>query len=944
MSPTDPLERLAASLGQPDQEGRLAEALADVPEAIRANSPYHLMLHGDLLAIDQETALSCTPYRRALALNPDGGLRAEIMVRLYAALSRLRKRAEADELAGALEEEIGRLSAYGRALWHYSRALWHWRLGEVEAARSAMEEVLVLSEHADRRVGFTQFQARYALSAAAIDQSNGPEASHQTRSMVELALHYGFQANLLAAFGQRLYAELLDENLVPPLGSFLEVPGEAFDSPKAGARFDFMTGFGIRALRSGQHALAHSLFTYLSSEARRASLRQRSAIAEFWLMHVLAFQGALEAARERLAELRTMSAPRRFQDNLLPAWASLMIQTGRFADAEEALKQVDDRALSDKDRSRVSLYRLAVAMQAGDGTAGHRLRDLLEEPDGKRLRRLDARVMRQVGLCDHPLPLSLKLLGQPILQLGERVIEFPRRKILSFLALLTLHPEGLSSEELIAKLFPETDDIEPQAALRKTVYQARQVLKALDVPDPIEHRKSGYHLHHERFTLCDYREFELLHHRALEMEARGHRQGARIFHRFVVWMGSSVPFDGLPERCFIEPRERLMAMRERSRAFLDTQEVATSTPALSWSDAWALLDARRPDLARRLRAVPDAWAGGDEGKARAEIDDLLIETFIGDRSSRVARGVALALRCLMEMFDPASGALAWAERLGNHARRHPGQSDPLMVHAIGLLSRVLDEGGGLRLRVILDAPPAWLASPDPEPWGIYLATFGHHLLRVGEPALAGRLFARLRARVAPTSCPALDEWLARSEAAARAPFGSGGQHEPLIRTLWFGEPAVMVEEQAIRFPRKKCLALLALLALHPQGLGVDALHSLLYPQARHVNAKKTIYTLVATTRHALDTWGSAHLIESLPGHYRLRAEAVVHSDLEAFDLLYAKGDELEHLGYRAAAHSFYRMAADLAERGPLYEGLNEPCLEELRHVHQAQADHAAGLV
>lgn len=939
MSTHDHLESMAAALSHSDQADRLAEALADVPAAIRASSPYHLMFHGDLLALDRAAALSDELYRRALALNPEGRLRAEIAARLYAAVTRLGKRAEADELAGGLPQEAAGLSAYGRALWFYSQGVWHWRLGDVDAARTAMTDVLTLAGQGDRRVAFTQFRARYALSAAAIDQADSPEASLQTQALLEMGLSYGFQANLLAAFGQRLYAEQLDSSHVLPLAMFLEVPGEAFDSPDSGARFDFVTCFGIRAIRSRQLALAHSVFAYLSSEARRASLKHRSAIAEFWLMHVLAFQGAVEAARRRLDDLRTMSTPRRFQDNLLPAWAALMFTTGRTSDAVAALDQVDDLAFSDDDRSRVRLYRLAASMQAGDAGAAAQLRHLLERPEGERLRRLDGRLVRRMGLAGNPPPLSLKLLGQPCLERGDDAIEFPRRKILSLFALLTLHPEGLSNEELVAKLFPETDDLEPLATLRKTVYQARQVLKALDVPDPIEHRKGSYRLRRAAFDVCDVCEFEQLHDKAVELESLGHRQGARIFHRFVVWMGASVPFDGLPEPVFVEPRARLQAMLERSRAFMATQDVPPSEPALAWSDGWKLVEGSLPDLARRIREVPQAWAAGDEQKARADSDALLIETSLGDRSARVAHGLVLAMRCLIEMYDPATRSLAWTERLDEHARRHPGLTDPLMVHAIGLHSRILEEGGGVPLRTILAVPSPWLAFPDTDPWSVYQATFGHHFIRAGQPEQAGRIFARLRADAPPALCPVLEAWLSLGETVSRAPgFRSvGTSREPLLQLTWFGEPAVKVGEEAIAFPRKKCLALLAVLALHPQGLGVEALHSLLYPEARHSNAKKTIYTLVATTRRALDARGGAHLIESRPGYYRLRGEAVVHDDLEAHDLFHAKGTELEHLGYEVAARLFHQMASDLAERGPLFKGLHEPYLERLRRAHAEQA-------
>ncbi|MNL46350.1 hypothetical protein D3C87_1690540 [compost metagenome] len=86
------------------------------------------------------------------------------------------------------------------------------------------------------------------------------------------------------------------------------------------------------------------------------------------------------------------------------------------------------------------------------------------------------------------------------------------------------------------------------------------------------------------------------------------------------------------------------------------------------------------------------------------------------------------------------------------------------------------------------------------------------------------------------------------------------------------------------------------------------------------------------------------MIVSLRGLYRLRGESLAHCDQQAFDMLYAWASELDRQGCQAVAAPFYRMAADLAEQGPLYEGLQEPCFEELRRSRRAQALHAASKI
>jgi DNA-binding SARP family transcriptional activator len=773
----------------------------------------------------------------------------------------------------------------------------------------------------------------------AIDLAEGPQAVAHAESLIELALAHGFHSNLLTAYVQRLNAELLDQRRVPSLDLFIEVPGEAFGAPSSVACFDFEISFGIRALCLGLHTLAHSLFSHLVSSARGATLTQRIAIARFWLMHVQAYQGNLEAARTSLAEIGALSAQRRFLAKLWPSWALLMLQTGHLEAAQEAFCKVEPGALSEGDRLRVRLYRLVADVLADEAEAAPRLQSMLEGPDGLKLQRLEARVLRRVGASDALPPLCLKLLGQPCLQVGEDEIEFPRRKVLSLLALLALHPGGVSSEELTASLFPRTEDVEPEAALRKAVYLARRMLKAAGMPDPIEHAKGGYRLRHERFDLIDCRELELLHLKACECEAQGYLQGARFFHQFVVWMGTSLPFEGLPEPCFVDPRARLVAMYERSRTFLLENEVPTSLPALAWSDAWASLDKEDPALARRIRAVQKAWMNGDDDQARASYDALLIETSLRDRPARIARGIFLVQACMMVLAREAPDTPRWIERLMDHASRHPGEVDHLMVHGMRLHWRILDEGERHALPSLLEVPSEWLTSADPTSLGIYLAAFVHHFARAGHPLLASQITAHLRQRF---PSPILETALALgvSTRSALRPHAGGMGKVPLVLLKGFGEPEVVIAGGAIRFPRKKCLALIALLALHPQGLDVEAIFSMLYPETRHSNAKKTIYTLVATTRQALDAGGASDLIVSLPGFYRLRGERIGHCDQQAFDALYAKASELEHPGGGAVASDFYRMAASLAEGGPLYEGLDEPCFEELRRSRQAQAVHA----
>lgn len=924
---------MAAQLRHSDQAPLLARELHAVPERTRATRPYYAMFQGDLLAAEREDALAITLYSRAQVLAPAPTLALEIDVRRFAALTRLGAHTQASELALRLAPRASHLSLNGLALWEYYQGIRQWRLGETSAARAHMEAVLALDGPCDRRVAFLHFSARYALGATAIDLTAIDEAKSQADALVALGLRYGFRANLLVAFVQRINAALLDQRRVPAIEELFEVPGEAFDQASLVARFDLVTSFGIRALLLGQLALAHSLFAHLASGMRGVTAH-RGTIARFWLMHVQARQGDLSPARESLAMLRSQAQPKRFLANLEPTWAVLMLQIGRVPEAREALERIDEASLGAEDRLRVQLYRLAAAALAGNAEARCSLKALIEGPEGVPLKAIEARLLQRLGLSDAPPPLCLSLLGQPCLRVGEDVIAFPRRKVLSLLALLALHPAGLSSAELIERLFPASDDLEPQAALRKAVYLARQVLKAAGVPDPIHRLHGRFRLREESFALIDSRELEHLQRKALECEERGHHEAARLFHRLVAWMGANPPLDGLSESCFVAPRARLSEICEQSRAYLRANDLPPSPPPLAWSEGWALLETQRPALVERIRSLQAARASGHQERALALREELLIATALGDRLDAVARGIVLAHEAMAALAGDSPDGLACSERLANHAARHPGEVDRLVVHAIGLHARPHEEEDELSPSRLLETPAEWLAAPDPTALALYLAAFGQHFVRAGQPQLAERIFDRLR-QEGPS--PILAAALAMGEAARTA---DGRPREGRIRLRWFGAPAVQVEGEAIRFPRKKCLSLIALLALHPEGLSVDGIFSLLYPAARHANAKKTVYSLVATTRKALEARGASDLIVSLPGHYRLGTAARLNCELGAFDALVAKACELERLGLTAVAGDFYRMAADLAVDGPFCDSLDEPCFDEPRRARLAQGAKA----
>lgn len=157
----------------------------------------------------------------------------------------------------------------------------------------------------------------------------------------------------------------------------------------------------------------------------------------------------------------------------------------------------------------------------------------------------------------------------------------------------------------------------------------------------------------------------------------------------------------------------------------------------------------------------------------------------------------------------------------------------------------------------------------------------------------------------------------------------------------FGEPAFReAEGSPARWPRKKALTLLSLLALRPDGLPTEELVSILYPDIDRSEAGMALHRLAYDLRQALSGAGAPELLDSTRGFYRFKWDAVAFCDLHEFDGLYRKAQSLEADGLFESAAILYRMAMVVA-RPSLFEGLAEPVFEEPRRMHEARLAHAA---
>jgi two-component SAPR family response regulator len=194
---------------------------------------------------------------------------------------------------------------------------------------------------------------------------------------------------------------------------------------------------------------------------------------------------------------------------------------------------------------------------------------VLQTPDGQRLAKAEAVLLERIGLKEASRPLHVRVFGPlAIHRKGEAAPRWPRRKALTLLGLLTLHPGGLSSDHLSRQLFAEEDPLDPQDLLHTVAYALRKVLKSVDADDLLASGGGMYRLNWQRIAFCDLHEFDGFFAKAQAMEAQGLAHVAADFYEVALTLkGDGALFENLPE-AFEAKRAAYAAKQQHARRFL----------------------------------------------------------------------------------------------------------------------------------------------------------------------------------------------------------------------------------------------------------------------------------------------------------------------------------------------------------------------------------------
>ncbi|MBO9539014.1 hypothetical protein J7643_00295 [bacterium] len=361
------------------------------------------------------------------------------------------------------------------------------------------------------------------------------------------------------------------------------------------------------------------------------------------------------------------------------------------------------------------------------------------------------------------------------------------------------------------------------------------------------------------------------------------------------------------------------------------------------------------DLLRAHQAKFDALALDENAPPRFEqLVSLPLDAFIGLSTENFLCYLLGLSGNAYQHQDHALAARLCRYHLG-HAQAHDNLEH---MHAayLGLmnaLSRIgrFEEAAATRDELLRLQPVAKYAGSLARQWALALHRQGRdaeaveHLQRHLNTPLSehdttfGRLvLLGIEAKAGDANAPAaIDALLAtphgqrlrKSESLVLEELGLA-EPRPVLRIRGFGDlGAYRGAAQAARWPRKKALALLAHLVLHPEGCSSESLAEWLFNDPE---ALEPLHTTVYGMRQSLKAIGLGDILESTRGLYRLKQDQVAFCDLYAFEALYENARALEALGQKGMAVVFDELALQVGN-APLFDNLPDD-FEAARERHQ----------
>lgn len=525
--------------------------IARLPASVRAVRPSLLEIEGQACfdACDYEAAHAS--FEHALALPP-----VEPEDRQHLALQRLEARFRLEGppapedlacLPGALVAPSTRLRA--RALLNQGRLLA--LQGEHAAAARCWEDAARSGAEPDRTLAMVGVRAESNLHAWATLRDDLTAARRHRRRIRALADRWSFERSLPQAFLVRCREENLDESR-PPRCELHWDPALPFP---AAMRAYFLEYLGQRARYLGEYGLALRCFDHQERLAATHALSYEVHLARLGRMLVHAQAGELERARAEHAALAFSSVPMAFLGAVQLYWVRCLLELGEGEAAARELPAEPPPYV----RVRWEFLRRWIDHQ--QGRAGlEEIRSLVDSPEGRILRRIEARALHGLGLVTLPPIFKLHVFGSfDIVRLGAPAPVWPRRRSQALLAMLALQPDDHDTADLPERLFWDWLPSDPRASLHGASSAARKALRAIGGEHLLESSRWHHRLVAEAFAFNELSEFETFFQQGMRQEEAGDRELAAFWYAIALHYVSGEPCENLPE---LEPPLR-QSLRDR---------------------------------------------------------------------------------------------------------------------------------------------------------------------------------------------------------------------------------------------------------------------------------------------------------------------------------------------------------------------------------------------
>lgn len=528
--------------------------LAGIPASIRALRPTLLEIEGQAYfdAFDYESAYAS--FERALALRP-----AARHDQLNLALQRLEARFRLDEapdaaelacIPSALADPAPLLRA--RALLNQGR--WHAIQGADAEAALCWADVAGMGAKPDRGLAMLGIRAEANLHARATLRDDLTAARRHRRRILVLSRRWGFERSIPHVLLARCREENLDESR-PPISQVRWDPSVPFPP---GMRVYTLEYLGQRARYLGEHGLALRFFDHQERLAATHALSYEVQLARLGRMMVHAQSGELLRARAEYEALEFSSAPMSWTDAARLYWAHCLLELGAYDEADRQIPTTSSATV------RWQFLRRWCDHLQGKGSL-EAIRALVETPEGRFLKRVEARALEALGLATLPPIFKLRVFGAfEVVRLGAPDPAWPRRRSLALLAMLGLQPGGLETRELSERIFWDWLPSDPRGSLHVLSHAARKALRAIEGEHLIETSRGRQRLVGEAFAYNELGEFEHFFQQGMRDEEKGDRDLAAFWYTIALHHVSGDPCENLPE---LEPRlrEALRARLQRAR-------------------------------------------------------------------------------------------------------------------------------------------------------------------------------------------------------------------------------------------------------------------------------------------------------------------------------------------------------------------------------------------